>query len=353
MSLTEITSREYLINIQPANIKEVAKHLVLNDYGILSVIPVSFSSKEFSQQLGKMMVAKKHEEGLLKNKNERKATHSDKAIPDNRPNIGKCLLIMIYWQMKCFCRSAVCWIIPIVIVLLTLLGIFATISVQKELLDQQISTCYLLSNVMTGLYMTGLIMMSIISGVSICKDYSENRLRFLFVLPVKNTEILLSKIVVWSIVTAIYLLLSIHIIGGILCISVSTLLGYPWLLGEVGMSYRFVLAEFTKILPNLFISYFGAGLLCMALGTILKKTIATLSISMLLLITSFIAIPGFRVNILPFTKMVIQAGDILLTMGNGIVPFSTVLSSQDMFYSLIIMSLSVIVSLFAFSKKVW
>ncbi len=352
-SLAQIGDDEYLINIHPAKIKEAVKYLIVKGYGVLSVVQVPFSSKEFTQQLRKTTYTKKHNVGRNEKENTQKARYNGNVMHNNTQNKNNSLLTMIHWEMKNFYNSTTWWVIPIVIVLMTLLSVFASIPIQKGLFNQQVSIAYLLSNVMTGLCIVGSIMMAIACGISMCKDYSENRLRFLFVLPVKNSEIIFSKILVWNIIVVVYLLLSIYLIGGVLCIAISSILGYSWMLEETGLSFASYCIESMKILPILLISYAGIGLFCITLGTIIKKTIPTLSISVLTLVVSFIVIPGFRISMLPFTDMIIHTGETLLTMGNGILPFSSFISPKDMLYSLILAGTFLVVALTAFSKKVW
>ncbi len=352
-SLTRTAKSRYLLNIRAENITEFVKHLVQNGLDVSAVVPVPFSSKEYVERLGAMQALKDvRRDGVRVLEG---AVGAGRGVEVRQKAIGwgRRMRAAVGWELKDLHRSAALWVVPAVVALLAGLGIAASIPLQKQLFREEVWLGYLVSNVLAGLFVVGSMMLAIFSSVSICRDYSSRRLRFLFVLPVGNADMLLSKALVWDVILAIYILLCACLIGGALCAGVSLAFGYSWMPEEGGISVGLFCAEVGKMLAGVLVGYVALGMMCTALGTILRRVHAVLSVSVLLLVISFVALPGFRISVLPMSDVIVETVENLLMIGAGILPLSAFASAGDVIGSAAVGLGALAVGLVCFSRKVW
>ncbi|MCP4639415.1 MAG: hypothetical protein GY851_03230 [bacterium] len=99
--------------------------------------------------------------------------------------------------------------------------------------------------------------------------------------------------------------------------------------------------------------YLGIGVVSTILGVVFRRAQIVLSIVVLVLAISFVALPGFQVNLLPFTQLIIDANASLLSLGNGILPFDEPILSGAVMVSLGLIAVGYVVGTAAFARVRW
>jgi len=220
-------------------------------------------------------------------------------------------------------------------------------------LDQEVTGSLILCNVLAGLSVVSSLLVAIGAGWAVSKWYVTEKLRFLFTLPVGNLKILLSKIIAWCVVLSLYTVSCAVVASVIAGTAAGSVFGYSWMPTDSGIELGVLSSELVAILLDVLFVCISIAVFCAALGTVLKNTYAVLSLSVLLLVTGFISVPGFRATLLPMAQVVTTAVEQMMMLGNGIVPLSVGLTSTNMIASAVIGALSLLVGAIAFSRKVW
>lgn len=128
---------------------------------------------------------------------------------------------------------------------------------------------------------------------------------------------------------------------------------YPWASDEFGISVGVFFVEVMKMLPRYLLSYIGIATLATMLGAMFHKLQAVLTLMTLSLIISYISLPAFRINLLPFANIVSKANSNLIALGNSITTMSVPGVPLEISLSVLVTGVAVITGAVFFSKKAW
>ncbi|MBX7259938.1 MAG: ABC transporter ATP-binding protein, partial [Candidatus Hydrogenedentes bacterium] len=250
---------------------------------VTSVVPVPFSSEEFIERL-ESVESRQSATALPQAEVAHDGVAAGVSAPRHVPSLIKRLLTSTVWEAKVLLRSATLWIIPLTLVVCAVLGLIGAIPAQEKLLAQQVTMSFLITSSLALSALLGSIVMAIAAGIAICTDYSQNRLRFLFVLPLRNRDMLFSKVLVWNVLLPIYVIACVVGIPLFSCFIARHFGKYPWSEEGFGLPPGPMVRELVRYVPAVFVSYAGIGLLSTAMGVVFRRTQVVLTVTVLLLV---------------------------------------------------------------------
>ncbi|MBX7259655.1 MAG: hypothetical protein K1Y02_25085, partial [Candidatus Hydrogenedentes bacterium] len=111
--------------------------------------------------------------------------------------------------------------------------------------------------------------------------------------------------------------------------------------------------ELVRYVPAVFVSYAGIGLLSTAMGVVFRRTQVVLTVTVLLLVLSYLTMPGFQFHLLPFSDIIVETNMNLLPLGNGIVPLEAPVFTRAMGMATICGGILYAIAAAVFSRKTW
>ena len=211
--------------------------------------------------------------------------------------------VALSWEAKDLWRSANLWAIPAALVLFSVFLLLGVSPIQKTLFASSITQVHQLGSLLAMQFLLVSLIVAITAGVSICRDYSQNRLRFLLVLPLSNTSLFLAKTITWCLFIPLYCMFWMGLIN-FAVFAIYHARGLPWAVEGVSMPPQLVLLLGARLVPGLLVSYTGIAAAAFLLGTIFRRINVVLVILVLSLVVSYITLPGLHVEVLPQTKII-------------------------------------------------
>ncbi|MFA6243492.1 MAG: ATP-binding cassette domain-containing protein [Candidatus Hydrogenedentales bacterium] len=342
----------YLVCVRDAAIGRFVAALVRSGMEVVAVVPVPFTSDDFVKRVEAVEGTVAPQAPSPKETSRERANRPE-AARKRIPSLGRRIATSLVWETKVLYRSATLWIIPFTLAVCAALGITGAIPAQEKLLAQQVTMSFLVTSTLALLALLGSIVMAIAAGIAICTDYAQNRLRFLFVLPLRNRDMLLSKVFVWNVLLPVYVIGCVVGISLASCFVAQYIGDYPWSEEGFGLPPWPMTRELLRYLPGVFIAYVGIGLLSSAMGVLFRRTQVVLTATVLILVLSYLAMPGFQLHLLPFSDIIVETNMALLPLGSGVVPLEAPMFTHSMGAAGVWIAILYAVAAAVFSRKKW